>query len=104
MTILDLTDPAKPNIVSRFATRQGISVHNVQGVDGMAYISYYIDGLRVVDLRDPEIPEEIAHFDTVPDANERGLVQGAFGVRVIDGGVYISDMESGVYAFQVDVD
>ena len=61
----------------------------------MAYISYYIDGLRVVDLRDPEMPEEIAHFDTVPDANERGLVQGAFGVRVIDGGVYISDMESG---------
>ena len=104
MTILDVTDPAKPNIVSRFATRQGISVHNVQVVDGMAYISYYIDGLRVVDLRDPEMPEEIAHFDTVPDANERGLVQGAFGVRVIDGGVYISDMESGVYAFQVDVD
>ena len=104
MTVLDVTDPATPNIVSRFATREGISIHNVQVVDGIAYISYYLDGLRVVDLRDPDIPEEIAHFDTVPDANERGLVQGAFGVRVMDGIVYVSDMESGVYAFQVDVE
>ena len=104
MTVLDVTDPTRPNVVSQFATREGISIHNVQVVDGIAYISYYLDGLRVVDLRDPDMPEEIAHFDTVPDANERGLVQGAFGVRVMDGGVYVSDMESGVYAFQVDVD
>jgi hypothetical protein len=104
MTVLDVTDPTRPNVVSQFATREGISIHNVQVVDGIAYISYYLDGLRVVDLRDPHSPEEIAHFDTVPDANERGLLQGAFGVRVMDGVVYVSDMESGVYAFQVDID
>ena len=104
MTVLDVTDTANPTVVSHFATREGISIHNVQVVDGIAYISYYLDGLRVVDLRDPHSPEEIAHFDTVPDANERGLLQGAFGVRVMDGVVYVSDMESGVYAFQVDID
>ena len=104
MTVLDVTDTANPTVVSHFATREGISIHNDQVVDGIAYISYYLDGLRVVDLRDPHSPEEIAHFDTVPDANERGLLQGAFGVRVMDGAVYVSDMESGVYAFQVDID
>ena len=104
MTILDVTDPASPIAVSRFFTRQGVSIHNVHMVDAIAYISYYIDGLRVVDLRNPEMPKEIAHFDTVPDANERGIVQGAFGVRVVDGTVYVSDMESGTYAFKVDVE
>ena len=104
MTVLDVTDPANPTVVSHFATREGISTHNVQVVDGIAYIAYYLDGLRVVDLRDPQMPVEIAHFDTVPEANERGLIQGAFGVRVMDGVVYVSDMESGVYAFQVDIE
>ena len=104
LTVLDVTDPASPTVGSQFATRHGVSVHNVEVADGIAYISYYIDGLRVVDLRDPKTPEEIGHFDTVPDSNERGLVQGAFGVRVIDGIVYVSDMESGTYAFRVDVE
>ena len=104
MTVLDVTDMANPTVVSRFATREGVSIHNVEVVDGIAYISYYLDGLRVVDLRDPHSPEEIAHFDTVPDANERGLIQGAFGVRVMDGVVYVSDIEAGIYAFRVDID
>ena len=47
MTVLDVTDPTRPNVVSQFATREGISIHNVQVVDGIAYISYYLDGLRV---------------------------------------------------------
>ena len=104
MTVLDVTNPASPAVVSRFKTRDGVSIHNVQVIDGIAYVSYYIDGLRVVDLRDPERPKEVAHFDTVPDANERALTQGAWGVRVLDGVVYLSDIESGIHAFEVDVE
>ena len=104
MTVLDVTDSASPTVVSRFATRDGISIHNVQVVDGIAYISYYIDGLQVVDLRDPAKPREVAHFDTVPDANERDIAQGAWGVRVLEGVVYVSDLESGIYAFKVDIE
>ena len=104
MTVLEVTDLANPTVVSRFATRRGLSIHNVQVVDGIAYVSYYVDGLRVVDLRDPERPEEIAHFDTVPDANERDILQGAWGIRVLDGVVYVSDIESGIFAFKVDVE
>ena len=56
LTVLDVTDLANPKVVSRFSTREGVSVHNAQVAGGIAYISYYIDGLRVVDLRDPENP------------------------------------------------
>ena len=104
LTVLDVTDLTSPQVVSRFGTRPGLSIHNVQVVDGIAYISYYVDGLRVVDLRDPENPREIAHYDTVPDDDERGILQGAWGVRVLDGVVYISDLETGTYALRVDLE
>ena len=102
LTVLDVTDLANPRIVSRFATRPGLSIHNVEVVDGIAYIAYYVDGLRVVDLRDPENPKEIGHYDTVPEERERGIMQGAWGVRVMDGVVYVSDMQAGTHAFRVD--
>ncbi len=104
MTILEVTDLSNPGVVSQFATRRGISIHNVQVERGIAYISYYLDGLRVVDLRDPLSPREIAHFDTVPAENERDILQGAWGVRVLNGNVYVSDIELGTYALRVDVD
>ena len=103
LTVLDVTDPASPRVVSEFKTRRGISVHNVEVVEGIAYLSYYIDGLRVLDLREPANPREIGHFDTVPAGDERALIQGAWGVRVQDGIVYLSDIENGIYAFRVDV-
>ncbi len=104
LTVLDMTDLAGPVIVSHFRTRAGISIHNMQVVDGIAYISYYIDGLRVVDLRNPESPIEVGHYDTVPWEEERGIVQGAFGVRVLGGVVYLSDFETGTYAFHVELE
>jgi len=104
LTILDVTDLANPQVVSHFNTRPGLSIHNVQVAHSIAYISYYVDGLRVVDVRDPKNPREIGHFDTVPDDDERNIIQGAFGIRVLDDIVYISDMETGTYAFQVDLD
>ena len=104
MTVLDVTDLTDPLVVSRFSTRPGLSIHNVEVVDGIAYISYYIDGLRVVDLRDPANPREIGHFDTVAEDQERDILLGAWGVHVLDGVVYISDFEAGTYALRVELE
>ena len=101
ITVLDVTDLSAPRTVSRFVTRAGISVHNVEVVDGFAYLSYYIDGLRVLDLRDPAKPRELGRFDSVPASEERGIVQGAWGVHVANGVVFISDIEGGIYALKV---
>ena len=103
LTILEVTDLTDPQVISRFSTRAGLSVHNIEVLDGIAYVSYYIDGLRVVDLRDPENPKEVGHFDTVPAQDERDIVQGLWGVHVDDGVVYASDFETGTYAFEVDL-
>ena len=57
----------------------------------------------MLDLRDPANPREIGHFDTVRAADERDINQGAWGVHVDAGRVYLSDRESGIYAFEVEV-
>ena len=103
LAILDVTDLSDPQVVSNFKTRDGISIHNVEVVDSFGYISYYIDGLRVVDLRDPARPVEFAHYDTVAAEDEADILQGAWGVKVYEGTVYVSDIESGIYAFSVEL-
>ncbi len=90
-----------PKRLSEFQTRPGTSGHNIEVVGTTAFVSYYIDGLRVLDLSDPTAPREIAHFDTVTTENEREILQGAWGVHVDAGRVYISDRETGIYALEV---
>lgn len=90
-----------PKRLSQFQTRPGTSGHNIQVVGTTAFVAYYIDGLRVLDLSDPTDPREIAHFDTVASEDERDLVQGAWGIHVVDGIAYISDRETGIYALDV---
>ena len=103
VTIFDVTDLEHPLPVSEYRSRPGISVHNVEVLDGIAYLSYYIDGLRALDLRDPADPREIGHFDTVGAEHERDITQGAWGVHVDGDRVYISDREHGIYAFEVEI-
>ncbi|MDA1061382.1 MAG: choice-of-anchor B family protein [Chloroflexi bacterium] len=103
VSIFDVSDLDQPVLVSEYHSRAGISVHNVEVVDGIAYLSYYLDGLRVLDLRDPADPREIGHFDTVAADQERDINQGAWGVHVDGGRVYISDREHGIYAFEVEI-
>ena len=66
-------------MVSRFRTRKGLSPHNLDAVDGIDYISYCIDSLRVLDLRDPESTREIGHFDTVPNSEEHYIIVKDYG-------------------------
>jgi hypothetical protein len=100
LTVIDVTNVAEPRIVSTYKTREGISIHNLRVVDGVAFISYYIDGLRILDLRDPEKPREIGHYDTVPPEEETGIFDGAWGVDLDNGLIYVSDRGNGIFAFR----
>lgn len=51
--IVDLNDPRNPREVARFSTRanqMGNYVHDVDVRDGLAYLSYWNDGLVIVDV------------------------------------------------------
>ena len=68
--IIDV-DPDSPTVfteIGSYQTRPQVSVHNIMATGGLALVTYYQDGLRVLDLADPTSPVEIAHFATWPGA------------------------------------
>jgi hypothetical protein len=72
LRIFDISDPANPKQVSTFATEntfneavatQGTwSVHNPEVRGSTAYLSWYNDGVRVLDISNPRVPREIGFW------------------------------------------
>jgi hypothetical protein len=72
LRIFDISDPANPVQVSAFATEntfneavatQGTwSVHNPEVVGNTAYVSWYNDGVRILDISRPQAPREIGFW------------------------------------------
>jgi hypothetical protein len=68
----DISDPANPVLLSKFATPNtnnvdvaldGIwSVHNPEWRGTRVFASWYNDGIRVLDVRDPTSPKEVASW------------------------------------------
>ncbi len=79
-------DPASSTAfqeIGAYQTRPAVSVHNIMAVGEIALVTYYQDGLRVLDLADPTSPVEIAHFATWPGTRPeygRSFFEGAVGV------------------------
>jgi hypothetical protein len=69
--------------IGAYQTRAPVSVHNIMAVGELALVTYYQDGLRVLDLADPTSPAEIAHFASWPGNQPgygRSFYEGAIGV------------------------
>lgn len=102
LRILD-GDPASPTFMqelSRYQSRPEVGIHNFELVGDKVYIAYYQDGLRVVDLADPTQPREVAHHNTWNYETERGgPFEGALGLRVRDGLIYVADSQRGLLVF-----
>jgi hypothetical protein len=81
------------------------TIHNPFLVGETLYVSWYSDGVRVLDVSDAAHPTEVAHF--VPPAaknpvqpSQRGVLTNTaqvWGVDVQDGLVFASDMNSGLW-------
>ena len=69
--------------IAAYQTRPEVSIHNIMALGEQALVTYYQDGLRVVDLSDPTAPVETAHFQTWPGPEPgygRAFYEGALGV------------------------
>jgi hypothetical protein len=84
--ILNLDDPAKPREVARWATGrpvQGRSLHDIDVRDGVAYLSYWNDGLVVLDIGNgshggtPSSPKLVTQYKYDLDELYRDVAQTA---------------------------
>lgn len=117
MRIWDYSNPRAPRQIANFKTTNSLGpsdpgagdyvIHNPLVVGTDVYISWYTDGVRVVDTSNPRAPHEVAYF--VPPAGQnpvkpaqRGVLTNTaqvWGVVVdeITGLVYASDMNTGLW-------
>jgi hypothetical protein len=118
MRIWDYSDPANPVLASTFDTtcsastapggpcdpRGTYSSHNVIVEGTRAYISWYSDGVVVLDIADPYNPVEVARYHESGEAFEasNGGIQDVWGVYKIPGEpwVYASDRNGGLYVLK----
>ncbi|MFW2338511.1 MAG: hypothetical protein ACN4GK_00535, partial [Acidimicrobiia bacterium] len=82
------------------------SVHDTVLDGSVAVSSWYSDGIRIVDLSDPEQPIEIGSFvpprsrdpvDYWVAPNGATAFPMVWGVDVLDDLIYLSDMNSGLW-------
>ncbi|WP_417727717.1 PA domain-containing protein [Roseovarius sp.] len=116
--IWDYSDPANPVLSSLFDTecsastepggecdpRGTYSVHNVQVEGEKAYVSWYSDGMVVLDISDPVNPVETARFKrSGPEFEaENGGIQDIWGVYKETNSPWIfgSDRNGGLYVLK----
>ncbi len=120
--IVDLTrdDPT----VATFATENAVvgedgeigldgyySAHNAVYSDGAEFATWYSDGVRIVDLRNPAGPTEVGWFVPPPAPDVHGwwvAPDGSrefpmvWGVDVEDDLIYVSDVNSGLWIVRFD--
>jgi hypothetical protein len=107
LRIFDTSDPYNPVQVGAFATPNTLtntdqdrwsSMHNVIVRGNRAFISWYNEGLRVIDFTDPSNPKEIASYIVEPDPINPSQF---WGVHVNESLILASDVAGALYIFKL---
>lgn len=99
LRLWNVRNPAAPSPVGQFGTANALtpnfnccfSIHNPFVRGSTAYLSWYSEGIRVVDISQPSAPREIASF--IP-ASDLPFVWGVYVDRDL---IFASDMYTGLY-------
>ncbi|NUO80999.1 choice-of-anchor B family protein [candidate division KSB1 bacterium] len=89
-------------LVAEYAIPPGTIAHNVHVKGTHAYISHYVEGVKVLDISNPSAPAEVGYYDTFPQ-NVFGF-NGDWGVFPYfpSGNFVISDIQTGLYVLRLD--
>ncbi len=102
----DVSDPNDITLLDEFRPARSVGTntvpHNVHVWDDYLIISHYTDGVEIVDATDPANMVEIAYYDSWSGNDGGG--NGSWGAYPFlpSGLVLSSDINSGLYVFDVD--
>jgi len=101
LKIWDARTPGQLTQVAEFGV--GVSpastIHNVYVRGRYAYMSYYCEGVHVVDIADPTKPQEVAFYD-INGTEFCSSYNSNWGVDPFSNIIFASDMQRGLYALE----
>lgn len=100
--VFDVEDLENPVFVRSFTNGTFAIDHNMTGRKAQLYEANYTTGLRVFDISDVNMIQEIAWFDTHPETDARSF-RGAWGVYADfpSGLIVVSDIQRGLFIMGV---
>ncbi|MDE2981151.1 MAG: choice-of-anchor B family protein [Gemmatimonadota bacterium] len=100
--VWDIQDLNDPILVKEHFGTTGSSDHNLYVIGDVMYQANYLSGLRILDISDPESPEEIGFFDTVPFGDDNAGFAGAWSVYPYfeSGVIIVSSIKEGLFVLR----
>lgn len=97
--VWDKSDLNNIRLAGTYSAKPKTIAHNIHVKGSYGFVSHYTEGVRVIDLKNPEIPVEVAHYDTYAGSSHSTV--GNWGVfpyynsdRII-----ATDMNGGLFVF-----
>ena len=100
LRIWDISDVSSPKQVGEYNPNSNAIIHNAELVDDYIFISYYTEGLKVLDAEDPMNPVEIGSHDFYDGPD--GQMEGAWGVDPYPPYIFVSGMQSGLWIYEME--
>lgn len=99
--VWDLQDLDEPMMTAEFFANRTTIDHNMYVVGNRLFQSQYVDGLRVLDISDPNAPVEVGFFDTLPQTNV-SVWDGSWSNYpfLSNGVVAVTDGDNGLFLLQ----
>lgn len=100
LKIWDARTPGQLRQVAEYQIPNALSpIHNVYVRGRYAYINYYCEGVRIVDIADPTNPQPVAFYDFNGNSGCTGF-NSNWGVYPFSNLIYASEMSSGFYVLE----
>ncbi|HET9373110.1 MAG TPA: choice-of-anchor B family protein [Vicinamibacterales bacterium] len=97
--IWDLADLENPKLAKEHLGTEAATDHNLFIQGDYLYLANYRAGLRILNIKDPLNPREVAYFDTAPYTNNGPGYNGAWSVYPYfrSGIIVVNSIEQGVF-------
>ena len=94
----DQSSPTYMELLGELELRPWVSIHNIMAAGSTAYVTWYQDGVRLIDLGNPAAPALTGYFNTWEGGPGNSFFEGAIGIDLDLGEklAYVADVHRGL--------